>query len=70
MLIQLNCFDDTLHILLKQNMDITVRKTANFLSLLNFIRLVQVLIEIYNHTEWSAKVRNHFTFKHQSMNWP
>ena len=34
MLIRHNCFDNTLHVLLKQNMDITARKTANFCSLL------------------------------------
>ena len=34
MLTQQNCFDNVLHILLKQNIDITARKTANFRTLL------------------------------------
>ena len=34
MLTQYNCFEKVLHILLKQNMDITARKTANFRSIL------------------------------------
>ena len=34
MLTQQNCFDNSPHILLKQNIDITARKTANCCSLL------------------------------------
>ena len=34
MLTQQNCFDIALHVLLKQNMDITARKTVNFRPLL------------------------------------
>ena len=46
-------------------MDITARKTANFRAYQNFIRPGQVLIKIYNHTEWSTKLRNHLTFKYE-----
>ena len=47
-------------------MDITARKTANFRAYQNFIRPGQVLIKIYNHTEWSTKLRNHLIFKYES----
>ena len=49
-LTQHNYFDNALHILLKQNMDITARKTAYFWSLL------------YLYQIWS---RNNLTSKHQ-----
>ena len=65
MLIQYNCFDNALHILLKQNINVTVRKTANFRSLLELYQPGQVLIRFYYHTECSTKVRNYLTFKHQ-----
>ena len=61
MLTQQNCFDNALHILLKQNMDKTVRKAANFLSF--------KLYQTWSSSDRDLQSYRMVTFKHRSMNW-
>ena len=65
MLTQHNIFDNALHILLKQNMDITRRKTANFRSLLELYLTWSSSNKNLKSYRMVHRSTNYLTFKHQ-----
>ena len=66
MLTQHNCFDNVLHMLLKQNVDITASKTANFCSILE---LHQIWSSCNKDLQSYRIVHKSKSDQKQSVNW-